>query len=308
MTIKRLIDVALAGVALVLLAPLLLLVAVLIKLDTAGPVFFRQERMGRGVQPFLIYKFRTMVRDAPEKGGALTFGQDPRITRLGRWLRKTKIDELPQLLNILRGDMGFVGPRPEVRKYVEMFPREFEEILQIRPGLTDLASTGEVACLGIDFEEAFLKALLSVGYYLPVRNVMLSTGPIEAKAAFLDSTRQLVELGITLYATKGTADFLHARGIEATLLHWPLAKKSPNTMEYLSQKKVDLVINIPKNLQEEELTNDYLIRRQAVDFGIPLITNLQLAQRFVEALSRKGQLLENLEIRSWEEYERPVGH
>jgi lipopolysaccharide/colanic/teichoic acid biosynthesis glycosyltransferase len=140
MTIKCLVDVVLASLALVVLAPLFLLVALLIKLDSAGPVFFRQERMGRGVRPFLIYKFRTMVRDAPQKGGPLTLGRDPRITRLGRWLRKTKIDELPQLLNILSGDMGFVGPRPEVRKYVEMFPREFEQILQMKPGLTDLAS------------------------------------------------------------------------------------------------------------------------------------------------------------------------
>jgi len=165
MTIKRLIDVTLAGVALVLLAPLLLLVTLLIKLDSAGPVFFRQERMGKGVQPFLIYKFRTMVRDAPQKGGPLTLGQDPRITRLGRWLRKTKIDELPQLLNILRGEMAFVGPRPEVRKYVEMFPREFEEILQIRPGLTDLASLkyrDESEFLGRfeNAEEAYVKVIL----------------------------------------------------------------------------------------------------------------------------------------------------
>jgi lipopolysaccharide/colanic/teichoic acid biosynthesis glycosyltransferase len=140
MTIKRLVDVVVASVALVLLAPLLFLVALLIKLDSAGPVFFRQERMGQGVQPFLIYKFRTMVRDAAQKGGPLTLGRDSRITRLGRWLRKTKIDELPQLLNILKGEMGLVGPRPEVRKYVELFPREFERILQIKPGLTDLAS------------------------------------------------------------------------------------------------------------------------------------------------------------------------
>ena len=165
MTIKRLIDVTLAGVALVLLAPLLLLVTLLIKLDSAGPVFFRQERMGKGVQPFLIYKFRTMVRDAPQKGGPLTLGQDPRITRLGRWLRKTKIDELPQLLNILRGEMAFVGPRPEVRKYVEMFPREFEEILQIRPGLTDLASLkyrDESEFLGRfeNAEEAYVQVIL----------------------------------------------------------------------------------------------------------------------------------------------------
>ena len=94
----------------------------------------------RRLAPFLCLKFRTMVQDAFLRGGPITFGDDPRITTLGKWLRKTKVDELPQLLNILRGDMSFVGPRPEVRKYVDMFHQDFEQILQIRPGLTDLAS------------------------------------------------------------------------------------------------------------------------------------------------------------------------
>jgi lipopolysaccharide/colanic/teichoic acid biosynthesis glycosyltransferase len=96
--------------------------------------------MGRKAHPFFVLKFRTMVHDAPLRGGPITFGDDPRITTLGKWLRKTKVDELPQLINILRGDMSFVGPRPEVRKYVDMFRPDFEQILQIRPGLTDLAS------------------------------------------------------------------------------------------------------------------------------------------------------------------------
>ncbi len=165
----------------------------------------------------------------------------------------------------------------------------------------EMASTGEVACLGDDFEEAFLKALLSVGYHLPVKNILLSTGPIGSKAVFLQSARTLDDMGIRLYATKGTADFLRANGLRATVLHWPLEGKSPNTLEYLREKKIDLVINIPKNYQEQELTNDYLIRRKAVDFSIPLITNIQLAQRFVEAISRKG--LGDLHIKSWAEYE-----
>ncbi|MEE9529409.1 MAG: carbamoyl-phosphate synthase large subunit, partial [Syntrophobacteria bacterium] len=147
----------------------------------------------------------------------------------------------------------------------------------------EMASTGEVACLGEDFEEAFLKSLLSVGYDLPIRNVLLSTGPIESKAAFLESARALQDMDVNLYATQGTADFLWTHGLKVSVLHWPLEEKSPNTLEYLSQKEIDLVINIPKNYQEEELTNDYIIRRTAVDFSIPLITNLQLAQRFVEA-------------------------
>jgi lipopolysaccharide/colanic/teichoic acid biosynthesis glycosyltransferase len=138
--IKRAFDIVTASVGLVLLSPLLLLVSLLIKLDSPGPVFFRQERIGRRFRPFLIYKFRTMVQDAPQLGGPITFGADPRITPVGRMLRKTKIDELPQLINVLKGEMSLVGPRPEVRTYVEMFRAQYEEILQIPPGITDLAS------------------------------------------------------------------------------------------------------------------------------------------------------------------------
>ena len=165
-----------------------------------------------------------------------------------------------------------------------------------------MASTGEVACLGDDFEEAFLKALLSVGYRLPLHSVLLSTGPVEVKAAFLESAHQLEHLGVTIYATQGTADFLHKHGIKAQMLRWPLEEQSPNTVEYLTEGRVDLVINIPKNFQEEELTNDYIIRRKAADFGIPLITNIQLASRLVEALAVKQ--LDDLEIKSWREYRR----
>src|SRR5439155_16896753 len=173
----------------------------------------------------------------------------------------------------------------------------------------EMASTGEVACLGDDFEEAFLKALLAVGYRLPVRDVLLSTGPVESKAAFLESCRILVGLDVRLYATRGTAAFLKANGIASIELHWPLENTSPNVTDYLQGKRVDLMINIPKNLQEDELTNDYIIRRQTVEFGIPLITNIQLAQRFVEALARKG--LGDLEVKSWSEYgdrrDHPIG-
>jgi len=138
---KRLLDLCIALPALVLLSPLFLAFAVAIKLDSRGAVFFRQERMGRGFRPFRIYKFRTMVADAPRRGGQLTVGHgDPRITRVGRWLRKTKFDELPQMLNVLLGDMSIVGPRPEVPRYVEMFRPDFAEILSVRPGITDPAS------------------------------------------------------------------------------------------------------------------------------------------------------------------------
>ena len=149
--IKRAFDIVVSFVGLVGLFPLMLLVAALIKLDSSGPVFFRQERIGRGFRPFQILKFRTMIDNAQTKGRLITLAQDPRITRVGRILRHTKIDELPQLINVLNGDMSLVGPRPEVRRYVEAFQKDYEEILQVRPGITDLASLkyrNEEAILG----------------------------------------------------------------------------------------------------------------------------------------------------------------
>ncbi len=165
----------------------------------------------------------------------------------------------------------------------------------------EMASTGEVGCIGDDFEEAFLKAMLSVGYHFRVNSILLSTGPVESKAAFLHCATALGAMDVELYATQGTAEFLHANGVPATMLHWPLEDTTPNALEYLSQGNIDLVINIPKNYQEQELTNDYLIRRKAVDMAVPLITNIQLAQRWVEALSRKQR--SDLQIKSWSEYQ-----
>jgi lipopolysaccharide/colanic/teichoic acid biosynthesis glycosyltransferase len=138
--VKRALDIIAAFLGLIMLAPLFAVVAILIRTDSPGPVFFRQERIGRGFRPFWIYKFRTMVKDAPDKGGALTASGDPRVTRIGKILRQTKIDELPQLINILRGDMSLVGPRPEVCQYVELFREHYETILAVRPGITDPAS------------------------------------------------------------------------------------------------------------------------------------------------------------------------
>jgi len=163
---KRVFDIAVAFLGLFLLSPLLLLVALLIKLDSPGPIFFRQERIGKGFRSFFIYKFRTMVKDAPLKGGPITFDGDPRINRVGRLLRKTKIDELPQLINVLKGEMSFVGPRPEVRRYVELFRHDYGEILTIRPGITDLASMkyrNEEVFLGLlsgNPEEEYRKRIL----------------------------------------------------------------------------------------------------------------------------------------------------
>lgn len=138
--IKRTFDLVGASLGLVILSPLMLTIALLIKADAPGPVLFRQERIGRRFRPFVIYKFRSMSCDAATKGGNITSRNDPRITRVGRILRRSKLDELPQLLNVLKGDMSFVGPRPEVRRYVELFQEEYQEILTVRPGITDLAS------------------------------------------------------------------------------------------------------------------------------------------------------------------------
>ena len=137
--LKRLFDVAASAAGLLLLAPLLLAIAVWIRLDSPGPVFFRQERVGLRGQPFRIFKFRSMRAD--NAGPQITVGADARITRSGRFIRAYKLDELPQLLNVLLGDMSIVGPRPEVPRYVALYPATVrDEVLSVRPGMTDWAS------------------------------------------------------------------------------------------------------------------------------------------------------------------------
>jgi lipopolysaccharide/colanic/teichoic acid biosynthesis glycosyltransferase len=162
---KRLFDILVALLGLIALLPILFLVAIVIKLSSRGPVLFRQERMGRGFRAFQIYKFRTMTQDASRLGRPITVSGDPRITKIGHFLRKTKIDELPQLINVLKGDMSFVGPRPEVRKYVELFRSDYQEVLTIRPGITDLASLkyqDEAELLGnsVDPDEEYIRRVL----------------------------------------------------------------------------------------------------------------------------------------------------
>jgi lipopolysaccharide/colanic/teichoic acid biosynthesis glycosyltransferase len=138
---KRLFDLLGASLALLLLAPLMLAIAALIKLDSRGPVFFRQQRVGRHGVPFRIHKFRTMVQDAPQRGLPVTVGADARITRAGRWLRRSRLDELPQFIDVLAGHMSLVGPRPEVPQYVAHYPAALRErALSVRPGITDPAS------------------------------------------------------------------------------------------------------------------------------------------------------------------------
>jgi lipopolysaccharide/colanic/teichoic acid biosynthesis glycosyltransferase len=162
--IKRLTDIALALVGLTLTAPLMLLVAVRIKRDDRGPVFYRAPRVGRSGVPFRMYKFRTMVVDADRIGGPSAADGDARITRVGAWLRRHKLDEIPQFLNVLRGEMSFVGPRPEVQQYVDLYTEEERAILSVRPGITDFATLwnakeGEVLAGSPDPEATYLERI-----------------------------------------------------------------------------------------------------------------------------------------------------
>lgn len=139
--LKRLFDVLCSAIGLLLLWPLMLGIAVWIKVDSSGPVFFRQQRVGRRGVLFRIHKFRSMREDAPLTGPQITMAVDPRITRAGRFLRRTKLDELPQLLDVLAGEMSMVGPRPEVPCFVALYPAELrDKVLSVRPGITDPAS------------------------------------------------------------------------------------------------------------------------------------------------------------------------
>lgn len=138
---KRLFDLVASVLALLILAPVFLAIALAIKRDSRGPVMFRQDRVGLRGRVFRIHKFRTMVADAECRGPQLTAGSDPRITRVGFFLRRHKLDELPQLIDVVRGDMSIVGPRPEVPRYVALYPPEVRDIvLSVRPGITDAAS------------------------------------------------------------------------------------------------------------------------------------------------------------------------
>lgn len=137
---KRIFDIGASFFGLVILSPILLLIAIFIKIDSKGPIFFKQQRVGKNKKVFEIYKFRTMVTDAEKIGKQITIGNDSRVTNVGKFIRKCKLDELPQLLNVLRGEMSLVGPRPEVPRYVELYDEYQEQILLVKPGITDYAS------------------------------------------------------------------------------------------------------------------------------------------------------------------------
>lgn len=138
--VKRIFDFLFSFFGIIILSPIFIIVSIAIKLDSKGSILFLQKRVGRYGKEFNIYKFRTMVTDAEKLGKQITVGKDNRITRVGAFLRKFKIDELPQLFNVLKGDMSLVGPRPEVPKYVALYNEEQRKVLDIRPGITDMAS------------------------------------------------------------------------------------------------------------------------------------------------------------------------
>ena len=178
----------------------------------------------------------------------------------------------------------------------------FARLLNADPVLgVDMASTGEVACIGENFYEAILKSMMSVGYTIPKKNILISSGPSRSKVELLESARMLVSRGYNLYATEGTARFFTENGVPNTMLHWPDEEdRQPNVMEFLKNKKIDLVINIPKNFTRRELRNGYNIRRASIDFNIPLITNSRVASAFVYAICKYTP--ETLTIKSWDEY------
>ena len=161
---KRLFDIIVSGTGLVVLFPVLLLISLVIKLDSPGPVFYRGERIGRFGRPFRMFKFRTMCMDAEQRGGSSTAEDDPRLTRAGIFLRRYKLDELPQLINVLSGDMSLVGPRPQVRWAVDLYTAEERELLSVRPGITDYASLrfrneGEILKGAEDPDAAYLELI-----------------------------------------------------------------------------------------------------------------------------------------------------
>lgn len=178
---KRLFDLFVAGCALLLLSPLLLGIALAIKLDSPGPVFFRQVRVGRGGREFRIHKFRTMVVNDEARSAQLTVGADPRITRVGAWLRRTKCDELAQLIDVLQGTMSLVGPRPEVPRYVALYPEALKrQVLAVRPGITDVASLtyrneSEVLAKAADPEREYVQVVMPAKLRLAARYARQAT-------------------------------------------------------------------------------------------------------------------------------------
>jgi lipopolysaccharide/colanic/teichoic acid biosynthesis glycosyltransferase len=189
---KRTLDLALSAVGLVLAAPMLLVIAVLVKITSSGPALYRHQRVGLDGQLFDVLKFRTMVRDADQAGPSITSATDSRITLVGRWLRRLKLDELPQLWNVFKGEMSLVGPRPEVAHYVESYSPVEQRVLSVRPGITDPAS------IAYRHEEELLAGRADLDRYY--REVVLPD-KLNLNLAYLDRMSLLYDLSLLLRTT-----------------------------------------------------------------------------------------------------------
>ncbi|MDD2696909.1 MAG: sugar transferase [Candidatus Pacebacteria bacterium] len=188
--LKRLFDIIFSFIGLILTSPLFLVVAVLIKISSPGPVFYRGERIGRNGKPFRIFKFRTMVVGAENLGGPSTASDDPRLLKIGNFLKKFQLDEIPQLINVLKGEMSFVGPRPEVKIYVDMMTSEERSIiLSATPGMTDLASLwdfheGEILKGSADPEKAYMEKIRPTKIKLQLEYVKTRSFVLDLKIIF----------------------------------------------------------------------------------------------------------------------------
>lgn len=191
-------------------------------------------------------------------------------------------------------DLDYVG--------VKASQFSFSRLQKADPVLgVDMASTGEVGCIGDDSNEAILKAMLSVGYRVPEKNILISSGDSKKKAELLTACKLLADKGYKLFATGGSHQYLIDNGIEATRVYWPTEENQfPQALQMIHDKEIHLVVNIPKNLTQVELENGYKIRRAAVDFNIPLVTNTRLASAFITAFCNLP--VDQMEIKSWDEY------
>ncbi|MFA6701869.1 MAG: carbamoyl-phosphate synthase (glutamine-hydrolyzing) large subunit [Dysgonamonadaceae bacterium] len=190
-------------------------------------------------------------------------------------------------------DLDYVGIKASQFSFTRL--QKADPILGV-----DMASTGEVGCIGSNFDDALLTSMLAVGYRIPEKNIMVSSGTVKSKVDLLEACQLLQENGFKLFATGGTQKFLAENGVESTHVGWPDEDAELKVLDMIKEKKFDLVINIPKNLSEKELTNGYMIRRGAIDFNIPLITNARLASAFIKAFCRISE--DEIEIKHWAEY------
>ncbi|MFH1197988.1 MAG: carbamoyl-phosphate synthase (glutamine-hydrolyzing) large subunit [bacterium] len=206
---------------------------------------------------------------------------------------KLMMDERVPKVDKSSFDLDYVGVKASQFSFMRL--KGSDPVLGV-----EMSSTGEVACLGDDFNEAFLKSLISTGFKIPKKGVLLSTGPLREKAEFIEELKKLRDFGLNFYGTQGTVDFYGRSGIEIEFLNRPFDNKEPSILTYLNEGKIDLVINIPKTTEKNELDSDYNIRRKAIDLNIPLITNIQIAKRYVKSLVHYSEHLNK--IKSWDEY------